>query len=251
MSIRLALVLITLTACTGTDVGNPPRGELTGFDISACKPRLEAAGNKGVKPVQNWMPDARLYSGLSCVLWELDDDTLHLRLVNHGDGCGLDSQWKPRLLTRDAGLDLQLARTDCSEAGCFGCLYDLAFDVRVPSALRGLDELELRVLGDTCHTDQPAVHNTLRVPTATRQGATCSYTYQDGVTAWFHASPGDPRVPCGSFDDRESRDCVSGVCTEVEPSRHLCLPACSSDADCLPSDVTACSAGVCQLRSAP
>ena len=148
-----SLALISLAACTGTDVGNPPRGELTRFDTTECKERLGSLANKGIQPVPGWMPDARVYSGLSCVLWELDGEALHLRLVNHGDGCGLDSQWKPRVLAREGGIDLQLARTECLEAGCFGCLYDLAFDLRVPEALRNMDELDLRVLGDTCHTD--------------------------------------------------------------------------------------------------
>lgn len=247
MRTLLALALLSLVACTGTDVGNPPRVELTGFDTSACKARLGAPGDKGIQPVQSWMPDARVYSGLSCLLWELDDDTLHVRLVNHGDGCGLESVWKPRALTHDGGIDLQLVRTNCIEAGCLGCLYDLAFDVRVPDAQLSRDVLQLRLLGDTCHTDEPSVHQTLALPIANqRSGAQCSYTYR-GITAWSHASPGDPRVPCGSFDDLQSRDCVSGVCTEVEPGRHLCLPTCNNDTDCQPSDVTACIDGVCQL----
>lgn len=245
----LPIALLFLATCTGTDVGNPPRGELTRFDTTECKAPLGTPGDKGIQPVQEWMPDPRVYSGLACVLWKLENDTLHLRLVNHGDGCALDAQWKPRVLASEDGLDLQLARTECIEAGCLGCLYDLAFDVRVPEALRSMDELPLRVLGDTCHTDEPAVHHALRLPIGTtQQGAMCSYLYYNQFTTWLHARPGDPRAPCGSHDDVQSRDCVSGVCTEVEPARHLCLPACTSDSDCEPSDVTACIDGVCQLR---
>jgi hypothetical protein len=239
----LLFALLLLGACNGTDVGNPPRGELTHFDTSPCK---NDSFDKGIDPLPAWQPDPAVYAGLTCVLWESAGDQLRVRLTNHKDGCHVDSVWKPRVNTSAEGVELVLDNPRCIFAGCGNCIYDLAFDVRV-SELQERDPLELRVLGNDCHDERP-VHHTLSLPRETRaQGARCSYTFEN-FSLLGESGSGGLHMPCGDVAPFGSVACSSGVCTEVSPGHRLCLAPCSADADCQPADVMACREGVCQLR---
>ena len=242
----LLLALGLLGACNGTDVGNPPRGELTRFDTSPCK---KDGFDKGIDPVPAWQPDPALYAGLTCVLWESTGDQLRVRLTNHKDGCHVDSVWKPRVNTSAEGVDLVLDNPRCVFAGCGNCIYDLSFDVRVPE-LQERERLELRVLGNDCHDERP-VHHALSLPPDTRaQGARCSYTFENFSLLGMSPS-GTLHMPCGDLPQLGSVACSSGVCTEVSPGHRLCLARCSADADCQPEDVMECREGLCQLKGEP
>jgi hypothetical protein len=237
------LALSLLGACNGTDVGNPPRGELTRFDTSPCK---KPSYDKGTQPLPAWQPDPAVYAGLTCVLWETTGDQLRVRVTNHQDGCGLDKGWEPRVKTSAEGVDLVLENPTCSVARCGNCIYDLAFDVRVPK-LAERDPLQLRVLGSDCHDEQP-VHHTLSLPLATQaSGASCSYTFEN-FSLFGMSSSGALHTRCGDTVESGSVACNGGVCTEVSPDKRLCLARCSTDADCQPEDVIECREGVCGLK---
>ncbi|HEX6245821.1 MAG TPA: hypothetical protein VFZ61_33080 [Polyangiales bacterium] len=241
---RLAL-LLSLVACSGTDVGNPPRGGITDFNTTACK---RADSDKGLEPLPTWQPDPEVYRGLTCVLWETEGDVLRVRLTNHEAGCHENEGWKPRAELDDSRVDLILDNPKCVAAGCGNCIYDVAFDVRLGPAQRDAAALSLRILGDDCSGEAP-VHHTLELAGAARSsGARCSYTYEHGYDAFDHGSVGQLNSSCGMLDEPQPVACERGVCTPINDRNSLCLAACTTDADCQPAGLMACVDGVCRLR---
>jgi hypothetical protein len=245
MIMRTLLPLcVLLLACTGTDVGNPPRGGLA------------PDSTKGVEPISAWQPDPAVYSGLSCLLWERDGGMLRVRVTNLQTGCEVHRVWKPRAVLSGDKLDLFLDNPECIVAGCGSCIYDLAFDVELGDAQQEAPELLLRLLDSDCGSaGERNVFYKLSLPIGAQQrGASCDYTFStsSAFSAFIFklARPDSPRVPCGVWGTADRSTCQTGACTDVDPSSQLCLPTCSSDAECAPSDVTACVAGVCQLRAA-
>lgn len=243
------LCLGAVAACTGTDVGNPPRGGLADFETPGCKHGDEA---KALPPsVRGLALNDSAYAGLTCFVWQRSGEDLRIEVTNYAAGCGSDAGWKPSSRLRaDGALELVLDNPTCLSAKCGWCLYDLGFEVRDVGVMS--QALEVHVLGDTCSDERSDLAATLAIDDAA-SGVVCSYANKWALD--WHAceleSTGQERMPCGVCREPGSTTCAAGLtCTEVEPEHSLCLASCSSDADCAPRDVLRCEDGVCRLPAA-
>ena len=246
------LLLVQLVACTGTDVGNPPRGGLSSFDTPGCK--SVASPDKGVDPpLYDWLPAEERYRGLQCFLWDRQDDgKLRVRVTNYADGCHANEGWRPRAIARDEReVDLVLENPGCVAAGCGWCIYDLLFVL--DAKLASQPTLSLNLLQDPDCGDQRRDSVTLPLGEQA-SGVSCSYANPYALDDWTfaHASAGKERMPCGHSELGVS--CAADLsCTEVDSggryqNHKLCLASCQSDADCAPSELMRCKQGSCQLR---
>jgi hypothetical protein len=248
---RACLSAILVTACSGTDTGNPPLA----FDSSPCKSAAlsQALMTKGIEPSAP-IRDPE-HDGFICTLWErLDDDTLRIEFTNLTSGCGADQGWEPRIKEGGAGkLDIYLDHTDCVFASCGYCVYDVSFEVRVPTQTT---ELAVQLFGDGCDGPAPLRRSATLPLTAQRSGALCTGyrppTFAEaGISCrptsssrWGYCSPDMQVAPCSSL----RAPCEDGLeCTSVGDAGAICLPTCTSDADCKDAGPTHCEDGVCKL----
>jgi hypothetical protein len=242
LSSRL-LALSLLASCLGTETGNPP---LIHWRGTPCKPAgtrtkavtLQSLDSSLARLDTDGAYDNPLYEGLNCIVWQrVDETTLRIDVTNYEDACGSDSSWTPSARLDDSGtLQLLLEDTKCQRAGCDSdCMFDFSYTVRVADSTQ---DLPVRLTHEGCGYEPNSRSAVL--PLSTRaQGAVCRH-------ADFHVHAGTLRTPCqrrGIAVACESRL----VCAEAGASEPLCLPPCSSDADCDP--LTQCQEAVCKLRA--
>ncbi|HTU62097.1 MAG TPA: hypothetical protein VMF89_26750 [Polyangiales bacterium] len=249
-----ALLLVQLLACTGTDVGNPPRGGLSSFDTPGCK--SVASPDKGVDPSRyDWLPDDERHRGLQCFLWDRQDDgKLRVRVTNYTDGCHADEGWHPRAIARgEREVDLVLENPGCVSASCGWCLYELLFVLDAKLTVQST--LSLNLLRDPDCSDQRRESVTLPLGEHA-SGVTCRYANPYALNDWTFthpASAGQERMPCGHSEPGAS--CAAGLtCTAVDSGgryqdHKLCLASCQSDSDCESSELMHCREGTCQLAA--
>jgi hypothetical protein len=242
------LVLACTVACTGTDVGNPPRGGLSTFDTPGCK--TIATGDKGTQPpARVWLPDPATYGGLQCFLWDTTEEgKLRVRVTNYGAGCSSDEGWQPRAIERGAQeVDLLLESPECLSASCGWCIYDLLFELDAKWAQQ--PELTLNLLQDPDCSDRPR-RDSADLPLASKpSGAVCNYANPYALEDWAEKreQSGMERMPCAYTA------CMAGLtCSAVESAGKyqmlkLCLASCTTDADCSAQGLMQCKAGTCQL----
>lgn len=252
---RLAIVALVsavsaLSACTGTDTGNPP---VVDFGNSGCKKGLSSGA---LQSVDKATPDPR-YEGLTCLTWQhVDDKTIKIDLTNYESGCEADKGWKPQAEVRDdGGLDIILQDDDCSQAKCGWCIYDLAFTVHVDMPL---GDGEVRVYESGCKEGAPHVKRAALALASQSSGAVCNYANRNAL-AWPGAgAAGGNRMPCatGATAGPQSVSCQAGlVCSDLGESVPVeaanagarCLLACTSDTNC--DELTSCQDGACKLKA--
>jgi hypothetical protein len=226
-----------ITACVGTDTGNPP---VIDFRNSACHDQSYTENKDAILQSLDeapLIPDPK-YKGLTCFAFEQDANAIHLLVSNYKSGCESQLGWTPRLEERsDGGLDLILEDRDCATAACGWCLYDLSFDLPLELA----SDREVHLVQRGCEGAHPELSAQLAL--TQQSGVACAYTDANAL-AWRARGGTSERMLCG-----ETATCDIGLtCTTVDTDpRGRCLKTCTTDANC--DALSLCTASVCQLKA--
>lgn len=251
--------LSLVAACSGTDTGNPP---VIGFGNSGCHDQaygqgLHESASTGLilqsLDMPTLVPDAQ-YKGLTCLAWQrVDASSIRILLTNYESGCGSELGWVPKAeLLDDGTLDLVLEDSDCSQASCGWCLYDLSFTIELKD--RAADG-PVRMSQRGCQVDALETKHAVLALASQPSGAVCNYANSSALT-WKGGDDGSKRMPCGAATGAAGAvTCQAGLqCIDLgtQPAGDFsggarCLPSCSSDADC--DALSSCQAGVCKLRA--
>jgi hypothetical protein len=245
----LASLTVLLGRCSGTEADNP----VTDAVVTACKstpehdpsqlddffrdrraaqtasaPLSAAIGKLGqaLTSVEDIPP------GLSCVEWELVDDTLAVQVINLRSGCG--AEFEGGATQSGDAVTLLLENAVCATAACGNCLYDAATAIELTS----VRDVDFSLLVDAACDGRPEGEQ-WRLPLGQQpRGMICGYAFAPGLGS----DNGHPFMSCGYDDDR----CDEGLdCIDVGDARKHCLPPCTVDADCPLGGGTRCDAGHC------
>ncbi len=245
---RIAGFALALTACVGTDTGNPP---VIDFGHSGCH---SDATDKGMHTgaLDQAGPDP-LYNGLTCMVWQRPQaDTLQVKLINYEAGCHSDSGWEPRTqLDANGELALILHDSDCASASCGWCQYDVSFSVRIPSSM---SDGVVHVYKEGCGDERRAIRSAW-LPlssSAEHAGTACDYALRYAVEDQNYGYD-LPRTICNTKGERQPvSGCATGkTCTDLTPGLSYpderCLAQCTSNSDC--DSLSSCLDGVCKLSA--
>lgn len=236
-------LVLSVAACGSSDkTGGSGGGPLVAFQGSACK--KEAGTGQA-------LTSQEAYAGLSCVRWSPGQDgALHVELFNFEGGCG--AEWKGESTLSDSGLELRVVNPECLLAACGSCIYDWAFDVRVPSDA----DLTVSIVKDPCPGQQTPETEPVTLPlSTTSQGELCRYADWNalGWQASSLATCGQAYMPCRTQNGMcsmgaSTTECEAGLtCADgAATSQGVCHAPCQGDGDCVPAGILTCQSGLCR-----
>lgn len=233
--------LAWLSACVGTDTGNP----VVDTRISECK----SGGSHSDAVLQALtLPNASAsYDGFECYRWERNEERVRFDVYNFNGGCAI--MWTSTAAQSDAShLDFTLHVPRCTFAGCGSCLYDATFEVdTVKSPL--VDDAKVRLFQDNCSDHADMLGRWELQAGDTASGIQCSYAKdliwndnRSGRSGMLHAT-------CRGSDEDSASACDEGLaCTKLKDRESMCLQKCTTTDDCPLQDILECRDEVCQLK---
>jgi len=240
-----------LTACGGTETGNPaaPAGPLSHFESTACKTEAPTSQSSPGQTEQALVTTSD-FDGLQCIEWERGskEGDLTLRLINFPGGCTV--KWDGAAAQRnDGSLELELVNTGCTLFRCGSCLYDTRYDL---SGIAGTPLLALHIGYVDCPSKASVrwEYDTSLAIGATPTGIVCRYAPLNSVLSPTVCS--GKNLLCGGASGLcNSTPCADGLtCTPVDGvNDSRCLQPCTTNADCTPAGTMACTDGVCRLAT--
>lgn len=246
---ELAQLGVLLALCAGCGDHKDARDEkdaATGKVVHVAEFRVNECGSGTPSSKLLMDRDPQDYPNLRCVAWQRTDAKLSVDLINFQAGCGFqgwesDTLWKGGVREDASKLDFDVTWDFGSPNACGDCLHDFSFTLE---DIRGEDPLDMQVSVRDC-SDCDARTSSLTLPTDEHaSGLTCSYLERRGFLGVPDARLGALNAP--------SKDgaCDEGLELIKVHDEEICVPKCSSDDDCHPSDALTCQQGKCVL-SAP
>lgn len=259
-----SFVLLTITACNGTETQNPnsPDTALVSFGNSGCKKETLAHATRRTQAVT--LSDGGIVSygeevaGLKCFAWQpTGSDSIKISLINFEEACG--AQWKgDAKLDSNGALTLGLVNPKCLIASCGWCIYDWSFEVKgIPAG----ENLPVTVNIDTCPGEQAIKTTTVELPLATEsEGILCRYANFNALgwqalsldTCGTVGMPCTGTSMCSSSGGVTAQTCQNDLtCTDNgNPSEMICAQPCTQDSDCGITGVQSCQSGLCRPKAA-
>ena len=258
------VVLLTISACNGTETQNPSKPDTTllSFGNSGCKKETLAHAVRSTQAVTDAdggvISYAEEVAGLKCFAWQpMGTGSIKISLINFEEACGAQWQGKAELDSSGA-LTLGLVNPQCLIASCGYCIYDWSFEVNgIPAG----ENLPVTVNIDTCPGEQPIKVTSAELPLARQsEGILCRYANHNAL-GWQAASLGtcgEVGMPCTGTSmcslggDAAEQTCQTSLtCTDNgNPSEMICAQPCTVDSDCGITGVQSCQAGLCRPKAA-
>ena len=245
----LTTTLAFLSACLGTDTGNP----VVDSRVSECKSDRESSG-ASIQALT--LPSASTtYEGFECLRWERDADHIRFDAYNINGGCHVT--WRGGAEQNSSGeLAFVLSNPSCAVAACGSCLYDATFDLDTQKTPLD-DSADVKLIQANCPGERVTIGSWQLQAGEAASGIACKYAKGLDWHAGRLNTCGTRHAPCrgkglcgaGSTAGTTPNPCDDGLeCTPVSEYESMCLERCTSNEDCTLQDILECRDGVCQLK---